>query len=70
MLLFVCICYNSDVIGFGRICGESTPFDIVELLNDLYSIMDDVIDGFDCYKVETIADSCKCHTLITINFGL
>ena len=49
----------SDVVGFGKICAEATPYEVVELLNDLYSVMDDVIDSFDCYKVETIADCCE-----------
>jgi len=47
----------SDVVGFGKICNESTPIEVVDLLNALYDTMDDVIDQFDCYKVETIADS-------------
>jgi len=48
--------YFSDVVGFGKLCADSSPYEVVELLNDLYSVMDDVIDSFDCYKVETIAD--------------
>ena len=48
--------YFSDVVGFGNICSKATPFQVVEILNGLYSVMDNVIDSFDCYKVETIAD--------------
>ena len=60
-LYCLCIIHSdfSDVVGFGKICAEATPYEVVELLNDLYSVMDDVIDSFDCYKVETIADCCE-----------
>jgi len=48
--------YFSDCVGFGKICANASPYQVVELLNDLYSVMDDIIESFDCYKVETIGD--------------
>jgi len=48
--------YFSDVVGFGLLCSQATPFEVVDILNGIYSVMDNVIDEFDCYKVETIAD--------------
>lgn len=48
--------YFSDCVGFGQICANASPYQVVELLNDLYSVMDDIIESFDCYKVETIGD--------------
>ncbi|UJR23616.1 hypothetical protein I4U23_026602 [Adineta vaga] len=49
--------YFSDIVGFTHIASMCSANETCDMLNQLYSIFDSLLENFDVYKVETIGDA-------------
>lgn len=48
--------FFSDVVGFTSICKKLYPWEVIAMLNRLYSVMDFLAKKFKLFKVETIGE--------------
>ncbi|MEW5302792.1 MAG: hypothetical protein WDW36_005540 [Sanguina aurantia] len=51
----------TDVVGFTSMSKEVEPSQVMQFLNQLYTVFDDLVDEYDLYKLDTVGD---CYIVV------
>lgn len=52
--------FFSDIVNFTAICRQISPWQVIEMLNQLYSVCDFLATKMGIFKIETIGDAYVC----------
>lgn len=49
--------YFSDLVGFTELSDKLSPSELIEELNDLFTVFDDIMTSHSCERIKTIGDA-------------